>query len=99
MYDNLPDPDALVSAWTLEECAEYVALSWESYGERSGEAGMGAMSLGYGVEGAYEAAGAVAHPNSDPKFVEASARLAADDAARRAAMPAPLPVDPSDIPF
>jgi|1185.fasta_scaffold13691_2 hypothetical protein len=96
MYDRLPTNND-VSTWTLDECDEYVAMSWESYGEMRGEAGMGAMSLGYGVDGAYEAASAVSQPADDPKFVAANARLEA----ARAAMPAPTlaPVDPSDIPF
>jgi hypothetical protein len=98
MYDRLPTTND-VSTWTLDECDEYVAMKWESYGEMSGEAGMGAMSLGYGVDGAYEAASAVSHPSNDPNFVAANARLEAAHAERMAAMPAPAPVDPSDIPF
>lgn len=96
MYDNLPDMATPVATWTLDECSEYVALSYESYGERSAEAGMGAMSLGYGVDGAYAAAGAVAHPKSDPLVVEAEARL---EAARKAAAPPVVPYDGDDIPF
>lgn len=93
--DHLPEPNTAVSTWTLEECAAYVDMTWESWSEQSAEAGMGAMSLGYGQDGAYAAAGAVRRPESDPDFVAANARL-------EAARPAPVaPVTPStdDLPF
>jgi hypothetical protein len=96
MYDYLPDPDTDPETWTLEECSEYVALAWESHGEMSAEAGMGAMSLGYGTEGAYEAASAVPQPADDPKFVVANRRLEASLAAQA---PPVTPVSHDDIPF
>lgn len=95
-YDDLPEPGTPVADWTLEECDAYVAMAWESHGEQSAEAGMGAMSLGYGTDGAYAAAGAVKRPTSDPDFVAANARL---EAARAERMPAPTPPSDSDIPF
>jgi hypothetical protein len=96
-YDHLPDPDTAVSTWTLEQCAAYVDMAVESRGEQSAEAGMGAMSLGYGQEGAYEAANAVSRPESDPAFVEANARLEADRPER--SLVKVTPSDPSDLPF
>jgi hypothetical protein len=72
-YDDLPAENTPVSAWTLDECSAYVALRDEMHGEQSAEAGMGAMSLGYGTDGAYEAANAVARPESDPDYVAARA--------------------------
>jgi hypothetical protein len=95
-YDDLPAENTPVSAWTLDECSAYVALRDEMHGEQSAEAGMGAMSLGYGTDGAYEAANAVARPESDPDYVAARARLRA----ALADAPAPAPYDASDdIPF
>lgn len=66
-----------VAEWTLEQCDAYVTGADESYGETSAEAGMGAMSLGYGQEGAYAAANAVPHPASDPVYVAARERTEA----------------------
>lgn len=85
-----------VSSWTLDECAAYVDCAIEAHGEMSAEAGMGAMSLGYGVDGAYAAAGAVPRPESDPLFVEANARL---EAARPAPAAPVVPIADDDIPF
>jgi hypothetical protein len=92
---------ARVEPATIDDAAEYVERRDESYAECSAEAGMGAMSLGYGVEGAYEAANAVERPGSNPLYVAASAMLEAARAARLAAAPAPVVSAPSDddIPF
>lgn len=91
----LPPMGKPIADWTLDECAAYVDCAIEAHGEMSAEAGMGAMSLGYGQDGAYAAAGAVARPESDPLFVEANARL---EATRPAPAPAPI-VSDDDIPF
>jgi|tagenome__1003787_1003787.scaffolds.fasta_scaffold20964359_6 hypothetical protein len=93
-----------VADWTLEQCSAYVEGSDEHYGEAYAEAGSGAMSLGYGTDGAYAAANAVAQPSSDPLYVEARRRV---DAAWREAMEASRAAeldqrgaeDPDDIPF
>jgi hypothetical protein len=85
---------ARVEPATLDDAAELVERADESYSECRAEAGSGAMSLGYGVDGAYEAASAVESP-SDPLYFAARAML---DAARPAPVPA-APFDPSDIPF
>jgi hypothetical protein len=66
-----------VAEWTLEQCDAYVTGTDEGYGEQYAEAGSGAMSLGYGVDGAYAAANAVPHPNSDPIYVAARERVEA----------------------
>lgn len=82
---------------TFDDAAEYVMQSDEAYAECSAEAGMGAMSLGYGVEGAYAAANAVESPSTDPMYVAACALM---EALRPAPVAAPAaPVDPDDIPF
>lgn len=75
-WSYLPaDQESPVSGWTLDECSAFVAAWDESYGEQYAEAGSGAMSLGYGTDGAYAAANAVERPESDPQYVEARARL------------------------
>jgi hypothetical protein len=87
---------ARVEPATLDDAAELVERADESYAECSAEAGMGAMSLGYGVDGAYEAASAVERPFNS-LYRAAVAML---DAAREARPAVPVaPVDPSDIPF
>lgn len=75
MYDCIIDHDKPVAEWTLEQCEVYCAQADESYGEQRGEAGMGAMSLGYGQDGAYEAASAIPSPSSDPIYRECNARI------------------------
>lgn len=96
-YEVPIDYDRPVAEWTLEQCDAYVVGANEHYGEATAEAGSGAMSLGYGVDGAYAAAGAIPSPASDPVYVEAQARL---DAALRASAPAPIVRDSeNDLPF
>jgi hypothetical protein len=85
---------ARVEPATLDDAAELVERADESYAECSAEAGSGAISLGYGVDGAYEAAAAV-EPPSDPLYLAARAMVEAT----RPAAPVPAPIDPADIPF
>jgi hypothetical protein len=85
---------ARVEPATLDDAAELVERADEAHAECSAEAGSGAMSLGYGVDGAYAAAAAV-EPPSDPLYLAARAMV---EAARPAA---PVPAAPAadDIPF
>jgi hypothetical protein len=87
---------ARVEPATTEDAAEYVERADESYAECRAEAGSGAMSLGYGTDGAYDAASAVPHPADRPLYRAALAML---DAARPTPAPVAVAFDPSDIPF
>lgn len=74
-YEVPIDYDRPVTEWTLEQCDAYVTGADEHHGEAAAEAGSGAMSLGYGIDGAYAAAAEVPSPSSDAMYVEARARL------------------------
>lgn len=83
---------ARVEPANADDAARYVGESDESYGERYAEAGSGAISLGYGTDGAYDAANAVAKPTDDPIYVAACALLDTTP-------PAPPVIASDDIPF
>lgn len=90
----------VVAGWTHEQLSEYVALSWESYSERTAEAGSGAISLGYDTDGAYAAMAEIPHPNTDALFRAADARLT--EITRRQWLTEPAPAfycTSDDIPF
>lgn len=106
---HMPEPAAValaaardeVAAMSLEDVHEAISQYHESYGEQRAEAGMGAMSLGYGTDGAYAAANAVEPPSRDPFYQALTARAHAyrEDHALVAVIRVAAPSDHDDLPF